>query len=59
MKARVCKPGEPEPLAFPRKESEGDKSSTIVMTTYSPADPEKKKPIKIYCDLRVVPSEYA
>jgi len=29
------------------------------MTTYSPADANKKKPIKIYLDLRVVPEEYA
>ena len=30
-----------------------------MLTAYSPADPEKKKPIKIYCDLRVVPGPYA
>ena len=59
LKDRMVKPGEPEPFNFPRKESEGDKTSTIVMTAFCPADPEKKKPIKIYCDLRVVPREYA
>ena len=59
LKDRIVKPGEQEPFGFPRKESEGDKTSTIVMTSYSLEDPEKKKPIKIYCDLRVVPGEYA
>jgi len=33
--------------------------STLVFTSYSPADPEKKKPIKVYVDLRVVPGDYA
>lgn len=36
-----------------------DDNSKFYLTTFSPADPEKKKPIKIALDLRCVPREYA
>jgi len=51
--------GQPEPLKFVEKDSDGNKSSTIMLTTFSPADLEKKKPITIFLDLRVVPTSYA
>ena len=59
LKKRICKEGEPEPIVFVEKEKDGDTNSTFIMTAYSPADPEKKKPIKIFLDLRVVPRAYA
>ena len=51
--------GSPEPLEFVKKESEGNTDSTFILTAYHPEDPEKKKPILIYCDLRIVPKEFA
>jgi hypothetical protein len=30
-----------------------------MLTSFSPADPDKKKPIVIFLDLRVVPTSYA
>jgi len=59
LRSRLVKEGDPDLIKFPRKVSEGDLTSTIVLTAFSPEDPEKKKPIKLYCDLRVVPGEYA
>lgn len=59
LKSRLCKDGKPEPLEFVSTSKEGTKDQTFFMTTYSPADKEKKKPIKLYLDLRVVPQPYA
>ena len=54
MKKRMnLKDGE-EPFYFDKKDN-----SKFYLTTYSPADPNKKKPIKIALDLRCVPAEYA
>ena len=47
------------PFEFCQKSSDGDKKSTIVLTSYTPKDVEKKEPIKIFLDLRCVPEEYA
>ena len=59
LKDRTLKVGDPDPFEFPKNKNDGDVDQTIVLTSYSPADPEKKKPIKIYMDLRVVPGDYA
>ena len=62
LKERILKEDEPEPFTFPSKktlEMPGEPTSTLCLTTYSPADPQKKKPINLYVDLRVVPGDYA
>ena len=33
--------------------------NTFYLTAFHPEDPEKKKPIYIYLDLRVVPASFA
>ena len=53
------KQDQPDPFEFVKKEIDGNTDSTIVLTTFSPADPEKKTPIYIYLDLRVCPAEHA
>ena len=46
-------PKEP-PFVFDKNDN-----SKFYLTTFSPADPDKKKPITIGLDLRCVPREYA
>ena len=55
----MVKEGQPEPLKFVEKEKDGNTDSTFILTAYHPEDTKKKKPITIYCDLRVVPREFA
>lgn len=62
MKPRIHKEGEVEPLEFVTSSSDaspGSVGSTVALTAYHPEDLDKKKPIYIYMDLRVVPVQYA
>lgn len=52
-------PGEEEPLKFIEKERDGNLDNTFYLTAFHPEDPEHKKPIYIYLDLRVVPQSFA
>ena len=56
---RIRREDQPEPLRFCEKESEGNTDSTFILTTFSPDDKKKKKPIDIFLDLRIVPREFA
>lgn len=59
LRSRVVKEGEPELLKFCTKASQGSIDQTFILTAYHPEDEQKKKPIDIYLDLRVVPVAYA
>ena len=59
LKSRISKAGEPEPLTFIEKEKDGNLDNTFYLTAFHPEDTDKKKPILIYCDLRVVPRAFA
>ena len=59
LRKRLVKEGQPEPPKFVEKEKDGNTDSTFILTAYHPEDKKKKKPITIYCDLRVVPRGFA
>lgn len=56
LRKRIIKEGDSEPLAFVTKERDGNPDSTIVLEA---TVPNHKGPVKIYLDLRVVPTAYA
>ena len=48
-----------EPFVYVKSESDGNPDNDIILTAYHIDDPEKKKPIEIKLDLRVVPKTFA
>ena len=62
FKQRIWQEGQEEPLKFVASSSDaspGSLGSTFTLTAYHPEDIEKKKPILVYMDLKVVPVEYS
>lgn len=59
LKPRIHKPGQDEPLAFVKKEKDGNLKNTFMLKSFALDDDKKKKPIWIYLDLRVVPQVFA
>lgn len=48
-----------EPLEFVKSDREGNPDGDIILTTYALEDKEKKQPVTLKLDIRVVPKSFA
>ena len=61
LKERMMKsyPDGEEPFKYVGSEREGNPDNDIILKAFHPEDPEKKKPIYLKLDIRVVPKTFA